>query len=84
MLDQAENDFIKGVLMAINPKEGTDYRLSAMDADHDRNIHWMSGKPFTFSDRKSEAEPAAKTQLHMNYDNDFKWDTKKSTNEYLL
>merc|ERR1712038_1335716 len=49
VLDQAENDFIKSVLRAVNPKDGTDYWLGAMDIDRNKNIQWLSGKPMTFT-----------------------------------
>ena len=76
VMDQAENDFIKGVLMAINPKDGTDYWLGAIDYNRDGTMYWLTGKPLTFSDWKNDEEPAGKKRLHMNFDNDFQWDTK--------
>ena len=79
--DEAENIYIKGILMAINPKDGTDYWLGALDANHDRILHWMSGKPLTFTDWKNEEEPIGSPMLHMNYDNDFQWDTKNTNKD---
>ena len=49
VLDQAENDFIKSVLRAVNPKDGTDYWLGAMDIDRNKNMQWLSGKPMAFT-----------------------------------
>ena len=43
VLDQAENDFIKGVLNQINPKDGTDYWLGGLDADRNKGLQWMTG-----------------------------------------
>merc|ERR1712183_732018 len=75
VLDQAENDFIKVVLRAVNPKDGTDYWLGAMDMDRNKNMQWLSGKPMTFTNFKKN-EPAGNPWLHMNFDADFAWDTK--------
>ena len=79
--DEAENNYIKTVLLAINPKDGTDYFLGAIDFNRDKNIHWMSGHSLTFTDWKNDAEPAGAVLLHMNYDNDFQWDTKNSDDQ---
>ena len=81
VLDQAENDFIKSVLRAVNPKDGTDYWLGAMDIDRNKNIQWLSGKPMTFTNWKNDKEPEGSPFLHMNFDNDFKWDTKDDGND---
>merc|ERR1712141_828374 len=80
VLDQAENDFIKVVLRAVNPKDGTDYWLGAMDMDRNKNMQWLSGKPMTFNNFKKD-EPAGQPWLHMNFDADFAWDTKDDAND---
>jgi len=80
VLDQAENDFIKVVLRAVNPKDGTDYWLGAMDMDRNKNMQWLSGKPMTFTNFKKD-EPAGNPWLHMNFDADFAWDTKDDAND---
>lgn len=41
--DQKENDFIKKVLNAINPKDGTDYWLGGLDEDGDKQLQWITG-----------------------------------------
>ena len=81
VLDQAENDFIKSVLRAVNPKDGTDYWLGAMDIDRNKNIQWLSGKPMTFTNWKNDKEPEGNPWLHMNFDADFAWDTKDDAND---
>ena len=81
VLDQAENDFIKSVLRAVNPKDGTDYWLGAMDIDRNQNIQWLSGKPMTFTNWKDDKEPLGNPWLHMNFDADFAWDTKDDAND---
>lgn len=65
VMDETENDFMKGILMAINPKDGTDYWLGAMD-------YWLTGKPLSFSDWKNDEESAGKLRLHIIWT----WDTK--------
>ena len=64
ILDQAESDFIKTVLNAVNPKDGTDYWLGGLDADRDKGLQWITGQPMAFTDFKvvlqkvpSEANP---------------------------
>ena len=76
ILDQAESDFIKGVLNAVNPKDGTDYWIGGMDIDRDTGLQWLTGQPMAFTDWKNDQEPAGSPFLHMNFDNQFKWDTK--------
>ena len=76
VLDQAENDFIKVVLRAVNPKDGTDYWLGGLDADRDKGLQWITGQPMAFTDFKDDKEPAGNPYLHMNFDAQFKWDTK--------
>ena len=81
VLDQAENDFIKSVLRVINPKDGTDYWLGAMDIDRNKEIQWVTGKVMTFTDWKNDKEPEGQPYLHMNFDDDFRWDTKDDGND---
>merc|ERR1719410_3049086 len=76
ILDQAESDFIKSVLTAVNPKDGTDYWLGGLDADRDKGLQWITGQPMAFTDFKDDKEPAGNPYLHMNFDAQFKWDTK--------
>ena len=45
ILDQAESDFIKTVLTAVNPKDGTDYWIGGMDIDRDRGLQWLLPYP---------------------------------------
>ena len=40
---QAENDFIKRVLNAVNPRDGTDYWLGGLDEDGNKELQWMTG-----------------------------------------
>ena len=51
-----ENDFIKSVLNAVNPKDGTDYWLGGLDADRDKGLQWMTGKYFVQLSNSSTAE----------------------------
>ena len=81
ILDQAESDFIKTVLTAVNPKDGTDYWIGGMDADRDTGLQWLTGQPMTFTDFKDDKEPAGNPYLHMNFDAQFKWDTKDDAND---
>ena len=81
VLDSAENDFIKSVLRVINPKDGTDYWLGAMDIDRNKEIHWLTGKVMSFTDWKNDKEPEGQPFLHMNFDDDFRWDTKDDGND---
>merc|ERR1719500_2132234 len=78
--DAAEGDFIKSVLNVINPKDGTDYWLGGLDADKDTGLQWMSGMEMTFTDFV-KGQPNGAPYLHMNYDNQFKWDTKDDAND---
>ena len=81
ILDQAESDFIKTVLNAVNPKDGTDYWLGGLDADRDTGLQWITGQPMAFTDFKDDKEPAGNPYLHMNFDAQFKWDTKDDAND---
>ena len=81
ILDQAESDFIKTVLNAVNPKDGTDYWLGAMDIDRNKQMQWVTGKEMTFTDWKNDKEPEGNPYLHMNFDDDFRWDTKDDGND---
>merc|ERR1719410_2295542 len=78
--DAAENDFIKGVLNVINPKDGTDYWLGGLDADRDKGLQWISGVEMTFTDFVKD-QPNGLPYLHMNFDNQFKWDTKDDADD---
>ena len=107
--DGEENNFIKGVLNVINPKDGTDYWLGGLDADGDKGLQWMTGMlhifvniffrdfhgstiliniiypsfiglALTFTDFV-EGEPGGRPYLHMNFDSQFKWDTKDDAND---
>ena len=44
ILDGNENNFIKNVLKAVNPKDGTDYWLGGLDEDGDKTLQWMTGE----------------------------------------
>ena len=81
ILDQAESDFIKSVLTAVNPKDGTDYWIGGMDIDRDKGLQWLTGQPMAFTDFKNKDEPAGQPFLHMNFDAQFKWDTKDDAND---
>ena len=81
ILDQAESDFIKTVLTAVNPKDGTDYWIGGMDIDRDKGLQWLTGQPMAFTDWKNKEEPAGQPFLHMNFDAQFKWDTKDDAND---
>merc|ERR1712241_730768 len=81
ILDQAESDFIKTVLNAVNPKDGTDYWLGGLDADRDKGLQWITGQPMAFTDFKDDKEPAGNPYLHMSFDAQFKWDTKDDAND---
>lgn len=43
VLTNEENEFIKTVLKAINPKDGTDYWLGGLDADRNKQLQWITG-----------------------------------------
>ena len=49
VLSNDENNFIKGVLNVINPKDGTDYWLGGLDADRDKGLQWMTGISFIYA-----------------------------------
>merc|ERR1712002_117801 len=80
VLDAEENNFIKGVLNVINPKDGTDYWLGGLDADRNKGLQWMSGAPMAFSNFVKD-EPKGNPYLHMNFDAGFAWDTKDDAND---
>ena len=44
-LSADENNFLKTVLLAINPKDGTDYWLGGVKQE-DGSMQWLSGKIF--------------------------------------
>ena len=81
ILDGNEANFIKGVLNVVNPKDGTDYWIGGMDIDRDKGLQWLTGAPMTFTDFKNKDEPAGQPFLHMNFDAQFKWDTKDDAND---
>ena len=54
-------------MMAINPRDGTDCLLGAMDHNRDGT--------------KNEEESAGRRRLHMNLDKDFQWDTKDDSKD---
>ena len=43
VLTQAEGDWLKGVLGALNPQDGTDYFIGGTDMDGDGAMIWLSG-----------------------------------------
>ena len=77
ILSIEENTFIKSVLMVINPKDGTDYWAGAQ---REGGFHWNTGAPMLFTDFYQGANKG-KPYLHLNYDNDFAWDTKNDRND---
>ena len=81
ILDAEEANFVKGVLNAVNPKDGTDYWLGGLDADRDKGLQWLTGAEMVFKDFKNKDEPAGSPFLHMNFDDQFKWDTKDDAND---
>ena len=81
ILNNDENNFIKGVLNAVNPRDGTDYFIGGLDNNRDKGLQWMTGMPMDFTDFKDDNEPAGQPYLHMNYDNGFKWDTKNDNDD---
>ena len=81
ILDAEEANFVKGVLNVVNPKDGTDYWLGGMDADRDTGLQWLTGAEMVFKDFKDNNEPAGSPFLHMNFDAQFKWDTKDDAND---
>ena len=68
-------------MMAINPRDGTDCLLGAMDHNRDGTMYWLTGKPLNFTDWKNEEESAGRRRLHMNLDKDFQWDTKDDSKD---
>ena len=80
VLDQPENDFIKNVLKVINPKDGTDYWMGGLDNNRDKELRWMTGEEMSFKDFVNN-EPAGSPYLHMNFDLEFRWDTKDDAND---
>ncbi len=80
VVDQAENDWIKGVLNAINPQDGTDYYLGAQDKGDGLGMNWISGMAITFNDFV-DGEPAGNSYLHMDYDRGFRWNTKNDDDQ---
>ncbi len=50
VLSEDEENFLKSVLDAVNPKDGTDYFLGGTDVDGDGNMVWLSGKNIKISD----------------------------------
>merc|ERR1719479_654408 len=81
VLTKEENDWIKSVLKVINPKDGTDYWLGGLDADRNKGMQWITGAPMEFRDFKNNDEPAGNPFLHMNFDDEFRWDTKDDAND---
>ena len=77
ILTSQENSFIKSVLMVINPKDGTDYWAGAQRGD---GFQWNTGAPMDFTDFYPGAN-TGKPYLHLNYDQDFSWDTKNDRND---
>ena len=71
ILTERENQFIKNVLMVVNPHDGTDYWAGAQPASG----HWDSGAPMNFNDFFDGADTSL-PYLHMNAMMDFAWDTK--------
>jgi len=80
ILDAAEADFVKSVLGAVNPKDGTDYWIGGMDIDRNKGLQWLTGATMTFTDFVDN-EPGGRPFLHMNFDAGFKWDTKDDAND---
>jgi len=80
ILTKEESDFIKAVLNAVNPKDGTDYFIGGLDANRDKGLQWMTGEEMTFKDFKPN-EPAGSPYLHMNFDAKWSWDTKDDAND---
>ena len=81
LLTVEEANFIKGVLNAVNPKDGTDYFIGGLDDNRDKGVYWMTGQAMDFTDFKDKNEPAGLPYLHMNFDAQFKWDTKDDAND---
>ena len=80
----AENRFIKDILVAINPKDGTHYWAGGVTKPH--GLHWISGAPMIFTDFYKGANKFNKF-IHMNFYQGFAWDTKNQEkdrdNQYI-
>ena len=72
ILDEEENNFIKEMLMLVNPKDGTDYWAGGVK---EGGLQWITGAPMSFTNFYAGANKR-KAFLHMNFDKDFAWDTK--------
>merc|ERR1712141_893361 len=75
-----EGAYLADVLDQINPKDGTDYWLGGLDADRNKGLQWMTGAPMDFNDFIQD-EPKGNLYLHMNFDNQFAWDTKNDADD---
>ena len=76
ILSKEENSFVKDILMLINPRDKTDYWAGAQPSSG----LWGTGAEVGFTD----FYPGSNTNkpfLHMNYDQDFAWDTKNDRND---
>ncbi len=82
VVDQNENNWIKGILNAINPKDGTDYWLGGMDANADNGIQWLTGLEMTFTNFV-DGEPLGRPYTHMDYDKGFAWNTKDDADDQV-
>merc|ERR1711973_627614 len=80
ILTAEEGNFIKYVLNVVNPKDGTDYWLGGLDFDKNKSLQWMTGAEMTFTDFVKD-QPNGLPYLHMNFDSQFKWDTKDDAND---
>ena len=78
--DEAEENWIKGILNAINPQDGTDYYLGGQDLDDGQGMHWLSGMEMNYNDFV-DGEPAGRYYLHMDYDLGFRWNTKNDDDQ---
>ena len=52
-----------------------------MDIDRDKGLQWLTGAEMKFSDFKNGDELAGNPFLHMNFDDEFRWDTKDDAND---
>lgn len=80
ILTAKENDFIKSVLNVINPKDGTDYFISGIDINRDKQMYWLTGNPMEFKNFVQN-EPAGRPYAHMDFDLKFAWNTKDDAND---
>ena len=71
ILTERENQWIKDVLMVVNPNDGTDYWAGALPASG----QWNTGAEMTFNDFFDGADTSL-PYLHLNFMRDFAWDTK--------